>query len=1209
MARDKDGDLIIPIQILLQSMGHYLGRSVDGDAGPRTNTEKELQALFSNEDLLFTKDHLVSTDDKALKKVIETIGTIENAMDEGEAAVTQYYTQALELVQAAHQNHMKYQILTGMQLLDKDGEHKHSVHPKNMAAIRIFESQSTNDLENTLKDIGEKVKADDGIRAEMTTLAKRVVAQDKIGWGSDKNDAVSIEEDKIRYQAYLNIEGFPTQIDGGIGGQSILHSMAFLLREDLVQDYGADMRNLNPELLIAMANNPTTETHVRMLLDAVKAHDDNNDPQDHDLGLALSANQIYKESSFNPGVPGDDGNSLGLTQFNKNKVGKYGLDTIDDFFNPQKSVDAYVLYKSELLTNHEGDQILALAEYNAGGALITSVRNELNEDHNGLALTGDNLLMVLQNRANERPLRDYNLGKNPDEWPPIDGESQQNAWDQVTLPYIKIILGLQNTAAVNTPGPAKQEPVTPQSLRDSGPETDPLDQRLNQDLEEFTKHSYLDPISSEPKNTEGEMPKLSEEATQPSATVTATPGTVGDLRAQSFQPLETARQFFKSFWNSLKPEQTNTVANTAGTVGDLRAQNAETFAPIEKLAKTAWNTLNSGPEQTNTAGTVGDLRAQNAETFAKVQDTIVSAIGLGDPVLAEPNVDLRTDDGPGVVAHAADLKAKESELEEPTPPKTLGKTFDPCAKGDGASFSPIELDIPFTTLFHGLNQERTVNLPTDEPATAKQGVQGVIVNPTDSSVSGDDTREIGDFNVKTHSDGTMTIVILDGETYDTDHPDFENQINEFLELLTPEQGLALIAGESALTNSYPEDGKNPYTSEQQLHLLILPELESREVDWATNKNRDANLGFSNTPDAATLAAIEASKARVPTPKEGVDTNATGSGEQVIDIIPEGPPKAHLHDGKVGGGITGDGLNEGGSAIDISPELPPKAHLHDSKGNEDLKTGQQDVQPKGGVGQGTPQPSTQEPTNRDYTLYYDPYGTEAGLIESFTSDYPIFKLEKFQLPGESKQDAAKNLYKHEDLRTEMKGKINATEIAYGEQGTHPFDDLHEGQEKRFAEAVKEAIKNQDPVTAALYMAAIEETAKLTLQERIGRVTANEKHDFVRELDPNFKVETHPDLMTAIEHRYFTQKEIDSLKTMIGYESSVAPDPASLTATAARAIAYTGSTALDAMEAKKLKLGATFDDKAKPETVKKSLVETPTNEKQDPVVPPQSRPDLV
>ncbi len=94
----------------------------------------------------------------------------------------------------------------------------------------------------------------------------------------------------------------------------------------------------------------------------------------HDLNPVLYVNQLYRESKFNP-KQGSSAGAMGISQMVPRwHKGKYGLKTLKDFSNPEKSIEAGALYLKELMSKIDPDsklsrderQKFALVAYNGG---------------------------------------------------------------------------------------------------------------------------------------------------------------------------------------------------------------------------------------------------------------------------------------------------------------------------------------------------------------------------------------------------------------------------------------------------------------------------------------------------------------------------------------------------------------------------------------------------------------------------------------------------------------------------------------------------------------------------------------------------------------------------------------------------------------------------------------------------------------------------
>lgn len=107
----------------------------------------------------------------------------------------------------------------------------------------------------------------------------------------------------------------------------------------------------------------------------------------YNLDPALLASQLFKESSFKPGivgnVPGDKGNSLGIAQFTPATAKQYGLITSDGKdlrTDPVASIDAAGRYMRDSLKSTDGDYNKALSLYNSGDK-NAYLRNQSSEQY------------------------------------------------------------------------------------------------------------------------------------------------------------------------------------------------------------------------------------------------------------------------------------------------------------------------------------------------------------------------------------------------------------------------------------------------------------------------------------------------------------------------------------------------------------------------------------------------------------------------------------------------------------------------------------------------------------------------------------------------------------------------------------------------------------------------------------------------------------
>jgi hypothetical protein len=76
--------------------------------------------------------------------------------------------------------------------------------------------------------------------------------------------------------------------------------------------------------------------------------------------------QLFKESSFNPNAKSPKG-PRGIGQFTKDTGLAYGLEHDEDFYNPEKSIDAAARHMRDNIKIAGGDELKALLLYNQGG--------------------------------------------------------------------------------------------------------------------------------------------------------------------------------------------------------------------------------------------------------------------------------------------------------------------------------------------------------------------------------------------------------------------------------------------------------------------------------------------------------------------------------------------------------------------------------------------------------------------------------------------------------------------------------------------------------------------------------------------------------------------------------------------------------------------------------------------------------------------------
>ena len=106
--------------------------------------------------------------------------------------------------------------------------------------------------------------------------------------------------------------------------------------------------------------------------------------------------QIFLESSFNPKAQSPTG-PRGLGQFTKATGKAYGLVTDEDFFDPDKSLQASATHFQELVNTYKGDELKAMLAYNQGQGKSGSVSLAAYDrgDFAGIAPEAQNYLKLL----------------------------------------------------------------------------------------------------------------------------------------------------------------------------------------------------------------------------------------------------------------------------------------------------------------------------------------------------------------------------------------------------------------------------------------------------------------------------------------------------------------------------------------------------------------------------------------------------------------------------------------------------------------------------------------------------------------------------------------------------------------------------------------------------------------------------------------------
>ena len=107
----------------------------------------------------------------------------------------------------------------------------------------------------------------------------------------------------------------------------------------------------------------------------------------HGVSYDLLHKQLFKESSFNPNAKSPTG-PRGLGQFTKATGLAYGLEHEEDFYNPEKSIDAAARHMRDNIQIAGGDELKALLLYNQGGGRVGRKQLEAYDrgDFSGVAL-------------------------------------------------------------------------------------------------------------------------------------------------------------------------------------------------------------------------------------------------------------------------------------------------------------------------------------------------------------------------------------------------------------------------------------------------------------------------------------------------------------------------------------------------------------------------------------------------------------------------------------------------------------------------------------------------------------------------------------------------------------------------------------------------------------------------------------------------------
>lgn len=136
--------------------------------------------------------------------------------------------------------------------------------------------------------------------------------------------------------------------------------------DDLSPPYEAGETLLNPNLAARMKTDPQVRKYVEMTFEAADKYG---------LDRNLLANQFWQESKFDPHAKSYAG-AAGIAQIMPSHKGEYGLTTNEDFYDPQKSIEAGARMMAGL-TREWGDQKLALIAYNGGQKAIEYAQKNL----------------------------------------------------------------------------------------------------------------------------------------------------------------------------------------------------------------------------------------------------------------------------------------------------------------------------------------------------------------------------------------------------------------------------------------------------------------------------------------------------------------------------------------------------------------------------------------------------------------------------------------------------------------------------------------------------------------------------------------------------------------------------------------------------------------------------------------------------------------
>jgi hypothetical protein len=121
----------------------------------------------------------------------------------------------------------------------------------------------------------------------------------------------------------------------------------------------------------------------------------------HGVSYDLLHKQLFKESSFNPNAKSPTG-PRGIGQFTKATGLAYGLERDEDFYNPEKSIDAAARHMRDNIKIAGGDELKALLLYNQGGGRVGRKQLEAYDrgDFSGVSEEGLGYMQALMDVTN-----------------------------------------------------------------------------------------------------------------------------------------------------------------------------------------------------------------------------------------------------------------------------------------------------------------------------------------------------------------------------------------------------------------------------------------------------------------------------------------------------------------------------------------------------------------------------------------------------------------------------------------------------------------------------------------------------------------------------------------------------------------------------------------------------------------------------------------